>query len=296
MEQTLRGRWLTIWLMLTLGLLQPGDARSQSLAGYYKRLTEYFSAYHMLPFPVWEGQQVGDFIDLQDLSVLKSAELCFGVPIGVRKVHQDHLPQLLQIDSQSGFLEAALNNLIGISLSGKGVSKVAIAFDDVDIETAAYDTLKQHLSAKCTELQIMFKNRQYPTVDGRPGTVVLGIMRARPTVALGLSAGGDVSARASGVKELLKNRATVIDLDPTIAARYQLEKLTAVSMTSTAQVTVAYKPASIPASTLGGGPEGQLEPFDENNAAHREQLKKVGNLWASKAPAKPWPGLFPAQP
>ena len=94
----------------------------------------------------------------------------------------------------------------------------------------------------------------------------------------------------------MKGRAQVIDLDPKVAAGYQLEQLSAIAMTSSGPVTIAYKPASIPATALGAGPDGELQPFDDTNPSHLQTLQKVGKYWAKNAHARPWSGLFPSQP
>ena len=168
-----------------------------------------------------------------------------------------------------------MKGFLGLALRAGDVRQILLNLEDVSVESTSLGALKDALDEQCSELRPIFENNRMPRVMGRRVNIVAGVLKGRANTVFSHSGEMQVEAAVKNLADLLGNAApTLKALAPELAASYGLSGRANVVAVSEQIQTVAYRPATIfyPGFSAKHTDEIQVEPFDPDNADHRELL------------------------
>lgn len=274
----------TILILACLSLNNPW-AVAQPLNDYKRALVEHYGAVGFHPLLLPQEHRVGDVIDIQSLQVVREKEECFPALRTERSSGNVSLPFVMQLENTAASFWTTLKHVLGIETGADDTRQVLINLEDVSVDSASISALRAALADVCSDLLPLFETNQMPTVMGRRVNVIAGILRARVHTVFSYSSGVQAEARLENLANWLGDAAAATrlrELSPELAATFGLsQRVNIIEETELAQ-TVAYRPATIFRPRLGASATGdiEVEPFDPENAVHRERLRLLASAWA----------------
>lgn len=273
--------WGTVILMCMSGLEAAANPL-KDLNDYKHALVEYYGAVGFHPLLQPEGHRVGDVIDTQTLMVVSEQESCFPglqttLSIG------SHLPSVKLLENGAASFWMKLTYAFGMEMNGADQRQVLLNLENVAVESVALHTLQDTLDETCSFLQPIFEKNQMPQYKGRRVNVIASILEGRVNTLFSYSDSVQVEARLETLATSLEDPAKYLKkLAPELAIRFGLAgRVNIIHETKEVQ-TVAYRPATIFRSVLGGGTSGEIhvEPFDPQRETHQERLHNLARAWA----------------
>ena len=272
-------------LFLTCLALSVVTAAAAPLNDYKHELVKYYGAVGFHPLLLPQGHRVGDVIEIDKLGVVWKRERCFpGLKTEVSGGIVT-LPSLVHLKNAKANIWVKLKGFLGLALRAGDVRQILLNLEDVSVESTSLGALKDALDEQCSELRPIFENNRMPRVMGRRVNIVAGVLKGRANTVFSHFGEMQVEAAVKNLADLLGNAApTLKALAPELAASYGLSGRANVVAVSEQIQTVAYRPATIfyPGFSAKHTDEIQVEPFDPDNADHRELLGLQAQVWASR--------------
>lgn len=275
----------SIFTLLCLSLSGPSAAAQSPPTAYKRALVEYYGAVGFHPLLLPQEHRVGDVIDIQTLQVVREQEHCFPDLRTERSSGDVSLPSVMQLDNTAASFWATLKSLIGIQVGARATREVLITLEDVSVDSTSVGALRDALADVCSDLSPLFETNRMPEMMGRRVNVIAGTLRARVHTVFSYAAGVQGETGLENLADWLGDAVAdtrLRELSPELAADFGLSQRVNIIAETELTHTVAYRPATIFRPRLGPRPTSDMdvEPFDPENAVHRERLRLLAQAWA----------------
>ena len=282
---SLRKQLLRCVLFLMCLGLSVLEAAATPLNDYKHKLVEYYGVVGFHPLLLPQGHRVGDVIDIEDLAVVWEQEKCFPDLETEESNGNVSLPFVMQLENEAAGFWVQLKYFLGIELNADETRQIMLNLEDVSVESASLDSLQSALAEQCSELLPIFEDDDMPRVMDRHVNIIAAVLKGRANTVFSYSGELQVEAAFTNLAHLLPGNAApqLRKLTPELAALYGLSGRTNVIDVSERVQTVAYRPATIFDPRLAAKASGEIEvePFDPENALHREFLGLLALEWAA---------------
>jgi len=273
------------FLFLTCLLLSMAPAAAAPLNDYKRELVKYYGAVGFHPLLLPQGHRVGDVIEIDQLAVVWEQERCFPGLEAKESGGAVTLPSLVHLKHATANIWVKLKGLLGLELDAGDSHQILLNLEDVSVESASLGALRDALDEQCSELLPVFEKNHMPRIMGRRVNIVTSVLKGRVNTVFSYSTELQAEAAVKDVAGLLGNAAPRLSaLAPQLAASYGLAGRANVVALSEDIQTVAYRPATIfyPGFSAKHTASLPVEPFDPENADHRELLDIQAQEWATR--------------
>ena len=272
-------------LFLTCLLLSVATAAAAPLNDYKRELVRYYGAIGFHPLLMPQGHRVGDVIEIEELAVVWEQERCFPGLEAKESGGVVTLPTLIHLKNATANIWAKLKGFLGLELGAGDIHQILLNFENMSVESASLGALRDVLDEQCSELLPVFEKNHMPRIMGRRANIVTAVLKGQVNTVFSYSTELQAEAAVQNLVGLLGNAAPRLRaLSPQLAASYGLAGEANVVALSEHVQTLAYRPATIfyPGFSAKHTDDISVEPFDPENADHRELLDLQAQAWAMR--------------